>query len=249
MKSWIADISAIDDLEQPLGIVAPRSGETPVVPWIPDISAIDDISEPFGIAGGLAYYYVYRGQDGNIDYNNPVAVMFDGDTSVSIDDQVLPPNTIWHYNRKKVAPCCGKLSPASPVCIVAIDENGDLVGSTPNPPYQLTLERMAGGAFRLRWLYARTSEEIAPTGFYIYIDSDGTGFDFNAPAASVKYYFGKGRYEYQSDAFSHGQLVRFLVRGYRTGGGISRNSRSVADYADAVGPQAIQSLYAKYEEF
>ena len=47
-------------------------------------------------------FLVFRGQDGKIDYNIPIAIMQLTDTQISIPLQNLPANTIWHYVRRKV---------------------------------------------------------------------------------------------------------------------------------------------------
>lgn len=213
--------------------------------WIPDISAIDDIATPLGINGSDIYYNVYRGQDGIIDYNNPVAQMLVGDSRVVIPNQSLPANTIWHYVRRQVRPCCGKESQDSPVCIIVIDANGDMIGLTPNPPIQLTIEQLNGGAFRIRWVYYTDDQESAPTGFNVYADS-GLGFVL---IDTVSYQAGQSRYSYDSQAYPHLTAVKWLVKSYLTNGGESINAGFAVAVADAQGPSASINMIASYEEF
>jgi len=190
---------------------------------------------------------VYRGQDGNMDYNEPVAVMNLADTQVSIPGQDLPANTIWHYIRRQVSGC-GLESGDSPACVVEIDSNGDMIGLTPNPPLSLTAEGLSGGRLKLRWRYTRLSEEVTPTGFKIYMDS-GSGFDFNNPTATVSYGLGgTGEFKWTSNALTHGKLYRFCVRSYRTSEGETQNTDFVSAVADSVGPDAITGLRATWEE-
>ena len=195
------------------------------------------------------HHHIYRGQDGNIDYGTPEAEMALDDSQITIADQELPANTIWHYIRRQMDDECGLESDDSPACIVVIDSNGDMIGSTPNPPISLTIERLSNGRFRLRWRYTKLSEQVAPTGFKIYMDS-GSGFNFSSPDATIAYGIGgiNNEFSWISGALTHGQIYRFCVRSYRTGEGESQNTDYVATDADSEGPAAITDLQASYEE-
>jgi len=188
---------------------------------------------------------VYRGQDGNMDYDTIQAVMAVDAAEVSIANQNLPADTIWHYLRRQVSDC-GRESADSPACVVVIDENGDMVGQTPNPPVSLSIAGLSGGRFQLRWRYSKISQQIAPTGFHIYLDS-GSGFDFDTPHATVAY---SKTYEYSwtSGSLTHGQRYRFVVRSYRQGAGEDQNQRIVSAVADAQGPAAITGLRTSWQE-
>ena len=193
------------------------------------------------------YHRVYRGQDGIMDYDNVQAVMDIDDSQVQVNGQELPANTIWHYIRRQVSGC-GLESEDSPTLIITIDENGDMVGSTPNPPDDLTLEKLAGAKFKLQWRYTPTGEEIEPTGFRVYIDS-GDGFNFESPADTVPYMLGRnGEFNWTSDELVDGQMYRFCVRSYREAAGESQNTNYVADFADSQGPDAITGLRISYQE-
>ena len=165
---------------------------------------------------------IYRGQDGVIDYETPIVVMALEDTSVEIPNQALPPNTTWHYVRRRVAgDGCEKESPDSPVCIVRINSDGDMLGNIPNAPTNLAAEGLADSKVKLRWRYAPLDEEIAPTGFHIYIDS-GEGFDFETPDAEIPYRGGGPKadeFDWTSESLTHGEIYRFCVRSYRIAGG------------------------------
>jgi hypothetical protein len=190
---------------------------------------------------------IYRGQDGNINYDNIVAVMSLAASQVTIPNQALPANTIWHYIRRQVSDCALE-SDDSPACEVVIDSAGDMIGSTPNPPLDLTIEQLAGAKLKLRWRYTQLAEEITPTGFNIYMDS-GSGFNFDTPTATVSYGLGStGEFEWTSGALTNGQLYRFCVRSYRSGAGETQNTDFVAALADSVGPDAITGLRATWQE-
>jgi len=190
---------------------------------------------------------VYRGQDGNIDYETVVAEMDVDDTQVTIAAQNLPPNTIWDYVRRQFS-FCDLASEDSPVCTIVIDEDGEMSLAAPNPPVSLTIEKVAGAKMQLRWRYTPIGEEISPTGFKIYMDSGG-GFDFETPEDTVAYSQGRsGEHTWISGTLSHGQTYRFTVRSYRTGAGESANTDFVAAAADSQGPAAITGLAASWEE-
>ena len=190
---------------------------------------------------------IYRGQDGEMNYDDIQAVMGLNDSQVSIEGQNLPPSTTWHYVRRQVSGC-GLESDDSPECIVVIDSNGDMLGSTPNAPQDLIAEKLAGGKIKLRWRYSRLAEEITPTGFHIYIDS-GDGFDFETPDATVAYGAGGiGEFSWTSGSLTHGRQYRFCVRSYREDGGESQNTNSVVAVPDAEGPDAITGLQVSWDE-
>ena len=192
-------------------------------------------------------HVINRGQDGNIDYTEIMAVMGLSESQVSIEEQDLPANTIWHYVRRQVSGC-GLVSADSPVCIVRIDASGDMIGNAPNAPDDLTIEGLSNGRFRLRWRYTKDQQEVTPTGFKIYMDS-GSGFDFEAPVDTVSYGFGgTGEFEWTSDPLVHGQVYRFCVRTYTTGAGQTQNTDYVSGTADDEGPAAMTGLQASFQE-
>jgi len=189
---------------------------------------------------------VYRGQDGNIDYDNIQAVMELDDNQVSIANQDLPAETRWRYIRRQVSDC-GLESPDSPACVVVIDSAGNMRGKTPNPPLNITIENLSNARFKLRWRYIRLSQEASPTGFRIYMDS-GSGFDFNTPLATVENRLGgPGEFNWTSEPLTDGQLCKFVVRSYTTDTE-SQNTNFVAAIADSQGPDAITGLRADWEQ-
>lgn len=221
----------------------------PLRPW-PKVDGKIDSSD-FGAIGHAPFVHepkdiaVFLGQDGDIDYDSPVAYMSHEDTQISIAGLNLLPNTIWHVVRCAMSEC-GILSEPSPPCIIMIDENGDMLGLTPNAPSNLTAELLAGGKIRLRWRYDRYRQQVAPSGFRIYIDSGG-GFDFENPDAEAGYSH-RGEFNWTSDVLTHGERYKFCVRSFRSGGGESQNTNFVSAVADAIGPPAIGYLQVSWEE-
>jgi len=114
-------------------------------------------------------FTIYRGQDGVIDYDWPVAIMGINSNSVVITGQNLPASSKWRYVRRKVKGCCGLESEDSVPCKVRIDSSGQMIGNAPNPPVDLTAELLAGGRVRLRWRYVSSGQDTPAAGFAIYI--------------------------------------------------------------------------------
>lgn len=185
------------------------------------------------------FYNIYAGQDGDVDYETPVAVMALDDTQVQVPDQDLPPNTVWHYVRRWArGDGCELEGPSSDPCIIFIDENGDMRPAAPNPPSDLTAEPIAGGKIRLRWHYGHAAQEVAPTGFNIYIDGE---------LADTVDYNGQASYVWTSDALVDGQQYRLVVRSFVTDGGESQNADYILATADDAGPPAITDIAASWE--
>ncbi|MFA5187008.1 MAG: hypothetical protein WC551_11050 [Patescibacteria group bacterium] len=191
------------------------------------------------------YYNIYRGRDGVIDYETPVATMTLADTEVEIEDQDLPPNSIWHYVRRQVRDDCGLESEDSPVCIVYIDELGDMRSAAPNPPTDLIAELAAGGKVRLRWRYSSVGAECSPDGFAIFQSTDGVFSE--TPTALVAGGISPGNeFLWLSDALSEGYLYRFIIKSYSNiTGGISQPSAVVIAAPGSTGPPAIANLIAE----
>jgi len=189
-------------------------------------------------------FNIYRGQDGNIDYETVVATMDLADTSVEIPDQDLPPGTTWHYVRRQVSECELESEP-SDACIVRIDGDGDMIPNLPNAPQNLTAEQLAGARIKLRWRYNPAGQEVQPVGFRVFIDSGG-GFDFEAPDATVSYAPGGFGFEWTSDALVDGNLYSFCVRVYAASSE-TPNTSYVTITARSTGPAAITGLIAEVE--
>ncbi len=191
-------------------------------------------------------FNIYRGQDGDIDYDSAVATMDLTDTEVQIAAQALPANTIWHYVRRQRSECALESDPSDP-CIVRIDADGDMILDTPNTPDSQAVEQVAAAKLKVRWRYSELAQEIVPTGFRIYIDS-GTGFDFDTPDATVAFALGGGpEFSWTSSALNDGQTYKFCVRAYTTGSGETQNTAFVSAVAKSSGPSALTGVTGSWE--
>jgi hypothetical protein len=192
-------------------------------------------------------YRIYRGQDGVMDYDHVQATMDLDDEDVAIPDQSLPANTIWHYIRRWVSDCDIE-SPDSDPTIVRIDSDGEMIPLTPNAPFNLQIEQVAGAKLRVRWRYSEIDQEIAPSDFYIYT-SGSSEFNFEFCADSVSYYAGgNGEFEWTSAELFADLLWCICVRSYAEGAGESQNTNFVSAIADSGGPPAAANLAATWEE-
>lgn len=187
---------------------------------------------------------VYKGQDGNMDYDRIQAVMNADASEVSIAAQELLADTNWHYARRKVS-CCGLESPSSPICMVQIKSDGTMRTGSPNAPYNLTIETLAGGKVRLHWYYDPEDQDARPAGFHVYCDN-GSGFDLDTPDANVGFW-GSRVFSWTSGALVHGSIYRFVVCSYASGGECSGVSNIVSARADSQGPAAIDEITVSWE--
>ncbi len=191
-------------------------------------------------------FNIYRGQDGVIDYDSAVATMDLTDTGVQIAAQALPATTIWYYVRRQLSECALESDPSDP-CIVQIDAAGDMILDTPNVPDSLAVEQFTAAKLKVRWRYSELDQEIAPTGFRIYIDS-GTGFDFDTPDATVAFALGGGpEFSWTSGTLSDGQTYKFCVRAYTTDYGESQNTAFVSGVAKSSGPSGLTGITGSWE--
>ncbi len=196
--------------------------------------------------GRDTYDVVYGGEDGDIDYQTPLGYMDTDDDYVTVPAMAMGIGEVWHFVRRTRRPC-GLESADSPVCIVRMDGQGELVAAAPNEPWDISAEPSAGGKAAVRWRYDAEDQQVAPTGFRIYIDS-GSGFDFQTPDATVAYSQWQDSYTWTSDALTNGVTYRFCVRSYVTGGGESANTDSAEATADSVGPAAATGLSISVED-
>ena len=191
-------------------------------------------------------FNIYRGQDGDVDYDTAVATMDLADTEVQIAAQSLPANTIWHYVRRQTSECALESDPSDP-CIVRIDADGDMILDTPNIPDSLTVEQAASAKLTVRWRYSELAQEIAPTGFRVYIDS-GSGFDFDTPDDTVAFALGGGpEFSWTSGTLNNGQTYKFCVRAYTTDAGETQNTAFVSAVAASSGPSGLTGITSSWE--
>ena len=118
---------------------------------------------------------------------------------------------------------------------------------SPNIPDSLTVEQAAGAKLKVRWRYSELAQEIAPTGFKLYIDS-GSGFDFDTPDDTVAFAQGGGpEFSWTSGTLSNGQTYKFVVRAYATDYGETQNVSFVSALAKSSGPSGLTGITGSWE--
>lgn len=203
--------------------------------WIDNVSVREVLPEDA--------YRLYRGQDGDIDYETGVAEMALADTEVSIAAQDLPPGTVWHFVRRQVRVDCGLESASSDPCIIVVNADGSVSPGAPNVPIGLTAEALVGGKVRLRWRYSTDRQAKPPHGFAVY-QAQAKPFD-DTPAGLVVGGMGlMDQFTWISDVLADGMWL-FAVRSFNNDGGLSDLSSVVSVTVDGLGPPAIQTLLAE----
>lgn len=129
---------------------------------------------------------------------------------------------------------------------VAIDDAGNLIAATPNPPIAPTLIRRSGGAMRVAWSYLPHGQAAVPATFYVYVGVNGL-VDLTTPAASVAYRAGARRFVAELGPYSHGDRIRVVVRAAAAGGAEETNVAEAAAMALATAPLAPESIAAEVD--
>jgi hypothetical protein len=146
----------------------------------------------------------------------------------------------WNYARAGVGPdgTRGALSAAG---AIVVDAAG-LIYHDPGPaPVDLTAEARADGKIRLTW-HAPAGAATTPDGYIVYMDIGGVWTEQERVS-----YGGRG-YAWTSAALTNAVEYDFIVRAYRTVGGIDYiepNTTSVSATADDAGPPAITAVAAR----
>ena len=125
---------------------------------------------------------------------------------------------------------------------VTIDDGG-ATSPVPPPPRDLAVSAIAGGAFRVTWLYSPSVHFADVDEFRIYSDGGSGTMDYDTPVGTVSASAlrrGAGAYAFDSDGFDHGTLVTFGVRSATADGDEEANGVTASERADAVGPADYQ---------
>jgi hypothetical protein len=146
-------------------------------------------------------------------------------------------STVYWYLLRAVGQGGVAETTAHQIARVEFDADGLPVGPRPNAPIALTVDRLAGGGFCLRWGYDPAGQETGPASFEIYSDAFSPGqIDYAAAVGSVRFQPGRALYEWTSHAFVDGTRVRWGVRARSPRGVLEDNMASVTAEADAAGP-------------
>lgn len=191
------------------------------------------------VQGPTRFYRVYRGQDGNIDYNTIVANIHLYDSQIEISDQDLGPNTIWHYIRRLVSDC-GLESPDSPACVVAIDGDGNLAKSNPNAIFEIKINQIDGDKAELVWYYCPLEQKSVPVCFNVYCSDDTSQIDYENPVGCIGY---KSRTfcSYRSEILTPLRYL-FSIRAEDAAGVENNSQKQLSIQFDTLNPDAIDIM-------
>lgn len=124
---------------------------------------------------------------------------------------------------------------------IVLDSQLNEVKPVPNPVVPLDVEVRAGGVLRVRWLYDRTGEAVAPSVFRIFDNQPGGGAVDYATIVASEPYAGT-RLHTAEIAYAHGTTVTFGIRAESAAGGREQNTATLSGTADAQGPPAVTAI-------
>jgi len=125
------------------------------------------------------------------------------------------------------------------VVVITIDPDGEAPAPVPPPPQDLRVAAIAGGAFRVSWLFVPSAHFARVATFAVYTDGGSGDVDYEAPAGTVNARTslnGAGHYAFNSDPYDHAAYVKWAVRARTADGDEEANTVVVEGQADAQGP-------------
>lgn len=191
---------------------------------------------------------LYRGQDSAaaIDYSQVVGAAGAEATEVR--------NFAWRgheaartyfYALRAVGPGGVESETGENVRRFETDGNGNWLGPQPNQPQNVSVRRLAGGVFKVRWTYSPVGQETAPVSFRLYNGENGSPINYSEAVATVAYRPGRHYYGYESVAFADGVEVDWAVRAVSAEGREDSNVLAAAARADASGPARTSAVLSR----
>ena len=125
----------------------------------------------------------------------------------------------------------------------AFDSSGNLIAAVPNAPRAVGLSPASGGggAVTARWQYFAGGHAVAPSIFNVYVAQDAAAFNFGSPTATVTY-ANQHKFTSALGTFSHGTLVRVIVRSQSAAGDEEANVAEFQHRVDALAPDNPSTL-------
>jgi hypothetical protein len=185
-------------------------------------------------------YHIYAntGAGDPINYTSPAATV----SALTWTSAPLSYPGTWSFGIRAFDTVSG-LEEGNLDCAVTIilDSNGNDITSQPLPPPVLRALAMAGGAIRVEWYYPPSSRPKTPTGFYVYLGTNGTP-NYATPAATVAYSTGiANSFVANITGPAGGTTYVVGVRAYNVAAE-ETNTNTVTVTADSAGPGAVVSL-------
>jgi hypothetical protein len=227
--------------------------------WLAHYDPIHFGFTPRGIANGVSAtcgrcfprtsggYNLYRGSPDAeaIDFSAPVGAAGVNATSIrNFPGYPHAPSTSYAYVVRSIGGGGVESAASAPPVVVEFDEQGRTLGPRPNPPTQLIVRPIAGGAFQLRWTYCPIHEPVPPVEFHIYTDWGSGVVNFEAYEDVVAYRRGVVHYAYTTRVYLHGSRRLWAVRTVSATGATDGNTHIVGGYADSEYPPVHPALVA-----
>jgi len=219
--------------------------------WLAHYDPIHRGYTPAGIANGVTAtggysfprvrggYNLYRGTSGaeSIDYSQPVGAAAREVTTVSnFSWRPHSAMTTYAYAVRGIGGGGVESIASHPARVVAFDAVGAIVGPRPNSLSALLVVAVAGGQFKLRWVYPAAFEEATPLAFEVYHDHGTGAVDYNTSVASVSFRRGQVHYEHTTGAFGHDVRRIWSVRAVTAAGVDDGNTLVATARSDALVP-------------
>jgi hypothetical protein len=187
-------------------------------------------------------YHVYSntGSGDPINYATSVATTLISDTTWTSTALAAP--GAWKFG-VRAFDSNGEEQNLDCAVTIVLDAFGNDITNQPLPPTGLRAFAMPGGSIRVEWYYPLTRGPTVPIGFNIYLGI-GDAPNYTTPAATVLYSAGLFNVFVANIAgLSDGTTYAVGVRAYN-GSGAEQNTIAVSVTADAIGPAAVDSLFA-----
>lgn len=132
----------------------------------------------------IAYnIYSNSGTGSFVDYTKPIGTTIQ--TTFTLPP--LEPGTDTLFSVRAIDTTTGLEDHSTNLTVrIRLDDMGNDITGTPNPPHAVTASNAANGTCRVNWAYVPTSIDGIPDGFFVYITPDSTNANVS-PTATIDY--------------------------------------------------------------
>jgi hypothetical protein len=207
-------------------------------PWYPGSVLVGRNSQL--IVGSGFYIYSNEGSGDPINYATPVAYASTNDTTRTRMELAAP--GAWRFGVRAFN-SNGEEQNLDCAVMITLDTLGNDISNQPLPPTGLRAFATPNGSIRVEWYYPSARGPTSPIGFDVYLGIGGSP-NYSTPAATVLYSAGFfNAFVSNIAGLISGTTYSIGVRAYN-GSGAEQNVIAVSVTADAIGPNAVDSLFA-----
>ena len=187
-------------------------------------------------------YHVYgNAGSGPIDHGTLIATVSGASTTFWTSPGLTAPGA-WSFGVRAFNSNGEELNLDCAVTIM-LDASGNDITNKPLPPSGVRAFATPGGGIRVEWYYPLTRGLTTPVGFSVYVGTGATP-NYASPAATVLYSAGFfNMFVANIAGLNDGTTYTIGVRAYNSSGP-EENTIAVSVTADAIGPAAVDSLFA-----